>query len=307
MNGKVLIVLALAGLCGLAAMFGVRSILGRQSTEEIPMHEVLVATREIRVEETITEEMVTLKPMPADQVPPGSFTELEQVAGRWAKMPMLAGDPIREEKLAEKGMPTGMLAKVPTGKRAFAISVDEQRGVSGFILPDYRVDVIQPNPGEGSGARVIVEDARVLASGSVIESSEDRSIQARTVTLEVTPEQVRLLAGAMQRGPLMLTLRGLDDHALTAELPEPEPEPTPPPEPVEALAVEPAEGEGDPPRRLAIFSGRGAVRVWRISDGGAAEGDEPARVEERAGPAVRRPYRLDAPEAAGVSAAEPSD
>ena len=86
MNGKVLLLLGLAGLCGLVAMFGVKSLLNSRPEGGVPMQEVLVAAREIRVEETMTAEMVRLEPMPVDQVPPGSFTDVEQIAGRWAKI-----------------------------------------------------------------------------------------------------------------------------------------------------------------------------------------------------------------------------
>ena len=41
----------------------------------------------------------------------------------------------------------------PQGMRAFAIEVNEQTGVSGFVLPDHRVDVVQVEPGRTASPR----------------------------------------------------------------------------------------------------------------------------------------------------------
>lgn len=305
MNGKAPLLLGLAALCGLAAMFGVRSLLDRPQTSEVPMSEVLVAAKEIRVEESITEEMISTKSMPTEMVPPGALTEFKQARDRWATIRMLPGDVLLDAKLAQKGTPTGMIARITPGMRAFAVRVDEQTGVSGFILPDYRVDVLQPKRDESGRADIVLENVRVLASGRVFESPEDRSIEARTVTLEVSPEQVRTLATAMQKGPLTLSLRGLNDVAITTPDPEPEPELEPEPEPPPlavipelppVIAIAPEDAEPTPaPRRLTFFAGRS--RPWRLEVGRnpeqrsspptAAE-DEPLELLD-----ARRPFQLD--------------
>ena len=54
----------------------------------------------------------------------------------------------------------------------------------------------------------------VLASGQVLRRTEDKSINVRTVTLAVTPEQADSIVAAHARGTLSLSLRGLDDHSL---------------------------------------------------------------------------------------------
>src|SRR5436305_1951512 len=111
---------------------------------------------------------------------------------------MLEGEPVLDRKLAPKGSPAGMVARIPKGMRAFAVEVNEHTGVSGFILPDHRVDVVQNDtaPNGKAEAETILQDVLVLASGQVFTRPEDRSIQSRTVTLAVTPEQVDILVGA---------------------------------------------------------------------------------------------------------------
>ena len=298
MNGKAPILLGLAVLCGIGAMFGVKSLLSRKPSTDVPMSEVLVAAREIRVEEMLTEEMVTTKEMPKELVPPGSFTEFKALRGRWALIRMLPGDVILEPKLAVKGTPTGMIARITPGMRAFTVRVDEQSGVSGFILPDYRVDVLQATEDATSRARLVLQNVRVLASGTVIESPEDRSIESKTVTLEVTPEQVRTLTGAIPRGLLTLSLRGLDDDVIAEiepiEPPAAEPLVAEAPEPPPVFEIsEPGDDEPDdaPPRRLTVFSNRGfrhALVVGAPSEPEAASDDFRAPDES-----LRRPYFLD--------------
>ena len=319
MNGKALMLLVMAGACGLAAMYGVRTLLNRKQTSEVPMSSVLVAIQEIKVEQAITPEMMSTKEMPSEMVPPGALTDPKQALNRWAMIRILPGDVILDGKLAQKGTPTGMIARITPGMRAFAIRVDEQSGVSGFILPDYRVDVLQPRPDQPGRADIVLENVRVLASGTVFERLEERSIEANTVTLEVTPEQVRVLASAMQRGSLTLSLRGLNDGLLVeapepepvgppepqlADLtepelepvpePEPAPEPEPEPEPVVTIAAEPppapAVVEPEPPRRLTVFAGRTPPRFMLI---GPAGGDPLASPEAAEAPEIRRPLFLD--------------
>src|SRR5262249_52317272 len=155
----------------------------------VEMQDVLVAARDMKVEEILRPEMVKLTQMAKANVPPGTFTSVKDVEDRWVMIKLLEGEPILDRKLAPKGSPGGMVARIPKGMRAFAIEVNEHTGVSGFILPDHRVDVVQQEtgPNNKSEAETILQDVLVLASGQVFTRPEDRSIQARTVTLAVTP------------------------------------------------------------------------------------------------------------------------
>ncbi len=167
------------------------------------------------------------RPSPSRRCPPGAFSSFRDVAERWVQIKILEGEPIVEKKLAPKGTPPGLIALIPKGKRAFAITVNEQTGVSGFIQPNHRVDLFQVQPtanGQGTRAVPVLQDVLVLASGTNIQSSPDRTIQARTVTVAVTPEEAGILTVAQSRGQLSLALRSMNDHELTVAPPEPAPE-----------------------------------------------------------------------------------
>jgi len=144
---------------------------------------------------------------------------LEEVAGRVVVLPLGAGEPILEPKLAPKGTPPGMTALVSPGKRAMTVKVDEASGVAGFIVPNNRVDVLSSiNRGEYSKdpfARVVLENLRVLGTGQkIVEKQPDgKPHVVPTVTLEVNPVEGERLALAAQEGHLSLVLRSQKDEA----------------------------------------------------------------------------------------------
>ena len=116
---------------------------------------------------------------------------------------MLEGDPIVDKKLGPKGSPPGLVANIPQGMRAYAVEVNEQSGVSGFILPGHRVDVVRFEPNEKAQMQrgeTILQDIQVLAAGQVFTRPEEKSLLNRTVTLAVSPDQVDILVAARPRG-----------------------------------------------------------------------------------------------------------
>jgi Flp pilus assembly protein CpaB len=168
--------------------------------------------------------------MPENAVPAGAFSTYRDVADRWVKFPMLAGEPILDPKLAPAGEPVGLIARIPDGMRAFTLEVNEQAGVAGFVMPDHRVDVMLARQrGNANGMRMeselILQDIMVLASGQSITRPDDAKVtQVRSVTLAVTPDQVNKLNAARTAGTLTLALRGNNDHAVVETKPDKEEE-----------------------------------------------------------------------------------
>lgn len=232
MNGRSMGMLIAAVLCGLGAMYGTTKLISKDKTavQVVEMQDVLVSARDLKVEEMIKPDVVKVVRMPRAGVPVGAFTSVKDVEDRWAQVAILEGEPIVDRKLAARGTPPGLVARIPTGMRAFAIEVNEQTGVSGFVLPGHRVDVVQMESGNNGRpeAEAVLQDVLVLASGQVFTRPDDRSLQSRTVTLAVSPDQVEALVSAKSRGSLTLSLRGLNDHlrlvSSRRKAPAPEPE-----------------------------------------------------------------------------------
>jgi pilus assembly protein CpaB len=283
-------------------MVGVRKILGNKGEPGGPKKDVLVVTAPIMVEEIVPEAKVAVKSVPAEMVPAGALTDYKIARGRWAKYPLMVGDILVDTKLAPKGTPTGLMGKLHPGMRAITLRVDEQTGISGFILPEYRVDILKAHPGENkeSRARLLLKNVRVLAAGQVIDNPEGRTIESETVTVEVTPSQAELLAAAMKDGPLSLTLRPLGNPDESTMPEEPKPEELPPaPEPVVVAAPPPPEpfpvltrAPQPPPRRLTVFAGR--HQLQRVHGHQA-----PPAQEAEVPPGVRSPFQMDQPTGLG--------
>jgi pilus assembly protein CpaB len=120
--------------------------------------------------------------------------------------------------MAESGF---LAAILPSGKRAFAISIDPQgRNSAGtLILPNDRVDVIHvyKDSREGSGKEIyssqtLLENIRVLAIGPDLDEKDGTKVAiGQTATLELDPVQVADVALASHTGTLTLALRSVAD------------------------------------------------------------------------------------------------
>ena len=226
MNGRSLVVLVLAVVLGLGAMLVTRHLMSRPAAAQEETQEILVAARDFKEEEVLKPEMVKTARTSKSAVPAGAFSSFKEVEERWVKTTMLEGDPIVDKKLGPKGSPPGLVANIPKGMRAFAVEVNEQSGVSGFILPGHRVDVVRYESNEKSQTQrgeTILQNILVLAAGQVFTRPEEKSLLNRTVTLAVFPEQVDVLVAARSKGPLSLSLRGVNDHDIV-DRPKPQPE-----------------------------------------------------------------------------------
>jgi pilus assembly protein CpaB len=100
------------------------------------------------------------------------------------------------------------------------VHVNEVIGVAGYVLPGTRVDVVATaSPTDSRGdvtSKVVLTNVVVLASGTKIDTSGDRSEAqpVTVVTLLVTPEEAERLTLASTEGKIQLALRNpLDESA----------------------------------------------------------------------------------------------
>ncbi|HUN94717.1 MAG TPA: Flp pilus assembly protein CpaB [Bradyrhizobium sp.] len=189
--------------------------------------DVLVAKSDIGLGQTLKPEDVQWQTWPAASASNLFIRRNEQpnapaqVAGSIVRVPFIAGEPIREQKLV-KGNGSGFMAAIlPSGMRAVSTEISPETAAGGFILPNDRVDVIlsrhQKNPDHGSSndivtSEIILTNVRVLAIDQAPKEKDGQnSVIGRTVTLELKPEQAETLARARQSGTLSLALRSIAD------------------------------------------------------------------------------------------------
>jgi pilus assembly protein CpaB len=214
------VVLPLTIVISLLATWVVYRYLQEQRTQ-IPAGDnapapVLVAAQDLTVGVKIAGMHLKLVGWPRELMPAGTFGDSAQVLGRITRMAMVAGEPILESKLAPLGSSSGFSSLIPPGMRALTVSVNVVSGVSGFILPDARVDVLvtvtSPNNKEESKTKIILEDVLVLAVDQTFERSDDDPVKVQSVTLLVDPGQAEKLALASSEGKLQLVLRNSADR-----------------------------------------------------------------------------------------------
>ncbi|MGD0024416.1 MAG: Flp pilus assembly protein CpaB [Xanthobacteraceae bacterium] len=147
---------------------------------------------------------------------------INQFAGAIVRVPVAAGEPIRDPAVVfAKG--SGFLAAIlPKGMRAVSMEIAPENGAGGFILPEDHVDIVltrhdraaeKANNGvEKIVSETILRNVRVLAVDQAVEEKSGQKVAVgRTATVELTPEQAETLALSRQLGTLSLALRSLLD------------------------------------------------------------------------------------------------
>jgi len=216
MKPKTLMLLCVAVGCGLVAMIGVQQALNKPNTTEVQTVHVAVALADINPGEPLTEGNVGFKEIPVDQAREDSVTKPEDYAQRSLKVALVTGDFITKAKLNEKGV-IGKSAQIPIGARAFTINVDETQSASNMLNPGDKVDVhvtfdAKTPTGMLTKSVTLLERVDVFAvqdktKGDRISSGDTAKVNARQVTLLVTPEETNLLALAQRKGQLGLVWR----------------------------------------------------------------------------------------------------
>ena len=163
----------------------------------------------------LTEEMIKLTLFLNDSMPAGAFFTAEELIGRVVVSALKQGEPIVEHRLAAENVKTGGVAAILSkGKRAIAVKGDKVIGISGFIKPGNRVDVLvtltDPKTKQGK-TKLVLENIPVLATGEQIESSKGNPSPVDVYTLEVSPEEGEKLALAAAKGKLQFALRNVMD------------------------------------------------------------------------------------------------
>ena len=225
MQNRLKIALVVAVFFGLVAAYGIFNFLRqqRQAAEALrtQTQDVVIAAKDIAAGSTMSEAMLkegTVRAIkwPKASVPAGAFETPAQVIGKVNRVKIVANEPILESRLSGEG--AGLTVRLEAGKRAMAVRVDEIIGVSGFIVPDDRVDVIvtttPPGVNDNKDARlskIVLQNKRVLSVAQSTEQKDGKPQVARSITLEVSPEEAEKLSLAYQEGPIVLALRGVGD------------------------------------------------------------------------------------------------
>lgn len=182
-----------------------------EAPETVP---IVVATRDMTFGTTLKDEHVKLVPFPQESVPPGSYSDIDSIMLQTTKVFLAEGEPILASKLSAIG--GGLSVRVSQNMRAMSLKVNDVTGVSGFVLPGDRVDIlVTVDNAAGSNLAVtktILQNVEVLAAGAKTETKGSQHITVQTVTVLVDPEGAEKLALGVDQGQVHLSLRNPVDH-----------------------------------------------------------------------------------------------
>src|SRR6516225_6846390 len=200
---------------------------------------IVVAAESLAYGTTMTPDNVVEIPWFSNTLPEGAFAVKDDVLSggrRVVLSPLKRGEPVLRSKITGPGQRASLASLLDEGKRAATVSVDDVRGVAGFVLPGDFVDIVLIAD-DGSTKRqsysdILLEHVKVLAIDQVASEGEGQPTVAKAVTVEVTKEQAQKILLATSIGKLSLILarpvasqpdptRRVSENAIGRTRPEP--------------------------------------------------------------------------------------
>ena len=246
-----LIILAVAISMGGSAAYLTRNWLKDQtrvSAAVQPAGTIVVAAESLAYGTAMTSDNVAEIPWFSNTLPEGAFAVKDDLLNggrRVVLSPLKRGEPVLRSKITGPGQRASLASLLDDGKRAVTVSVDDVRGVAGFVLPGDFVDIViiadDGSPKRQSYSDILLEHVKVLAIDQVASEGEGQPTVAKAVTVEVTKEQAQKILLATNIGKLSLILarpvesnpgpnRRVSEKDIGRTSPEPvRPPPAPPP------------------------------------------------------------------------------
>ncbi len=224
-NRKALIQLILALVLAVAAGLMVFQWMASQKRSapvaKMETSPVVVAALDLPRGVTLKPDMLRMADYPQSALPAKFFDDPLQLVGRVIISAVGENEPVTPLRLAgADNAVAGVAAMISSGHRAMAVKGNKVMGMSGFIRPGDRVDIIATlMTGEQNNeamTKSVLENILVLATGEEFEPNIDGNPSSvDTYTLEVTPQESEFLALAANQGTINFALRNqLDDKSI---------------------------------------------------------------------------------------------
>ncbi len=186
---------------------------------------VVVAENNIETKTIISNKDVKLKEIMIDYVSLNAYTNINDVVGKYAKENIIQGEQVISDRIVNEDKMI-LSYKVPEGRRAVSIHVNEAVMVADFIRPGDYIDVmvtfdkyeietgtekiIYPRT-----TKVILQNILVLGMGQQQDVPDEPRVELpQTVTLAVTLEDAEKLAFSEETGVLKMALRRVGDESI---------------------------------------------------------------------------------------------
>ena len=217
-NKKPLIIAGIMGLIAVALVFGyLKKYESDHQAVEIEYGKVVVAQTQIPVRTKVKEPMLDEVIVPLDAIHPDAVTEMDEILGKVTNQVIFESEQILSAKFEDAENLRELAFIIEEGMRGVSIGVSDVKSLGGNVMPGDHVDVVGVFKESITGidsAFTILTDVSIKAVGKSLgpeDEQESGKGSARTVTLEVTPQQAEKLILADENGNLRLTLRHPDE------------------------------------------------------------------------------------------------
>ncbi|MFK7929066.1 MAG: Flp pilus assembly protein CpaB [Myxococcota bacterium] len=190
---------------------------------------IVVAKDTLEQGTTLSEVNLDIKRIPRTFYLDTMVSEPQAIFGRVPRERILAGEPIRKERLANPQAGAGLNALIPKGQRALQVELRGANAVAGFVNPGDYVDILftgEDRKEKGQHTKTLLQSKLILAVNNRMAVQDDGSRRAQSapsVTLALTPQEAQVVTHAARTGIVTLTLRNHVDvteqevHGVTAD------------------------------------------------------------------------------------------
>ncbi len=247
-NRRAMLVAVAAGVVSVVLVMSYLKTAKKDGGGSSVMAPAVFAVRDISERTVIKEGMLEVRQIPVDARHALALQEANRAVGQITRVPIAAGEQVLSSKIADQVRDVGFSAAVPEGKRAVAVGVTEVIATGGHIAPGDSVDVIgifevwvpkdkdgkvlpgaapPDTTGKDQGEKpklftavTILQGIQVLAVAKNADATlqtggkkddPGKGVEAKSVTLAVTPEQAEKLTLAESVGQIRLSLRAFGD------------------------------------------------------------------------------------------------
>ena len=182
---------------------------------------VYVAAKTMPAKYKITETDIKVEKVAKEYLNSRAVLNKADIVGKKLKDSVIAGEQILSDRLVDESK-SSLSYRIPEGKRAVSINVDERKNVSNLVRPGDCVDVIasfaQEEVKTGAASVVMPQMSKVVLQNlEVLAISQDQVITTekvdapKTITLAVDIKDVEKLVYAAEYASLTLSLRAVED------------------------------------------------------------------------------------------------
>jgi pilus assembly protein CpaB len=207
-----LLLLVLSAAMAMVGLWLMQGLINRRVLEELgkrkqpqttdEMVRVLFTACDIPMRTEIKADMLTTRELPRSAVQ-GMKIESEilnspdEAAAQFSKVPFVANEPLLRNKLINRDEAIALSFRIPEGKRAVTVRIDEAKAVGYSVVPGDRVDIIglfSVEEGEGKAcehSQTVLQDVEVLEINVGANPNTTHTPQP-VATLAVTPDQAEV-------------------------------------------------------------------------------------------------------------------